>query len=149
MYTAYIPNLTALNLLNNPLEFPPLDVVNKGIKQVKEFLKINCTHRPEDFTKLIPKSEEPSIFSVNDDMWASDSGDDQSGKRSTSTMNSRKSTGKKLEQKSFFKCILFLNSFSNIILCFSILNFYFKSSFFILRFFVLGSLQFRQANNQN
>lgn len=66
--------------MNNPLEFPPLSVVNRGIKHVKDYLKANCDRVPEDIAKKIPKSVEPNIISVNDDMWPSDSDDENADK---------------------------------------------------------------------
>lgn len=36
---ANLGNLNALNLSENPLVYPPIDVVNRGLKQVQLFLK--------------------------------------------------------------------------------------------------------------
>ena len=91
-----------MNLLNNPLEFPPVTVVNKGIKYVKEYLKANCKENPEDFEKQIPKSIEPNIISVNDDMWASDSDEEDEKRRSVSPNKMRKNTGIKKKFEIFF-----------------------------------------------
>ena len=36
---ANLSNLNALNLSENPLEYPPIDVVNRGLKHVQLYLK--------------------------------------------------------------------------------------------------------------
>ena len=36
---ANLRGLTALNLSDNPLVYPPIDVVNKGLKQVLVYMK--------------------------------------------------------------------------------------------------------------
>jgi hypothetical protein len=101
-----------LNLLNNPLEFPPLTVVNRGIKYVKEYLKANCDREPDDIAKKIPKSVEPNIVSVNDDMWPSDSDDDLiEKKRPLSGLGYNNRTKKNGENSKKKKFDIFFNYF--------------------------------------
>ncbi len=82
----------------------------------------------------IPKSVEPNILSVNDDLWPSDS-DDDNDKRSprhvTSTIKNRKSA-KKFE----FVLLFFIFAFVFMILCFFLLCF----AFLLFYFFALTSL---------
>ncbi|CAF0934971.1 unnamed protein product [Brachionus calyciflorus] len=80
-----LKNLTALNLTNNPIEYPPLDIVQKGCKFIQEFL------RKDYFNSCIENDKNPNyniesdfseIKSATDDIWASDDeSNDQSKKR--------------------------------------------------------------------
>lgn len=91
---AHIKTLTALNLSNNPIEFPPIEVIEKGVKFTQEYLKKHSKlesselvlAKKHDFEKL-KYEEESRILTVNDDVWASDDENEFLGKSSSFSKN--------------------------------------------------------------
>jgi hypothetical protein len=82
---ATLQNLTALSLANNPIEYPPLDIVTKGCKQVQEYLRENCCYKEE-------KANTKRYDEVNYDVWASDEENAEANKaRSASKLSSHRS----------------------------------------------------------
>ena len=87
-----LASLTALNLAENPLEYPPPDVVQKGCKAVQEFMRddyvLSRNSRNEweansgtPSSSLNPKpavayDDENEIECYDDDVWASDNEDE-------------------------------------------------------------------------
>ncbi len=64
--------LTALNLIDNPIEYPPIEIVQKGFKAVQEYLK-NEIKRNKNY--LISEEDYDNYSSIrmfNDDVWASE-----------------------------------------------------------------------------
>ena len=93
---AYLRHLTALSLSDNPLLYPPIEVVQKGCKEVQQFLRNEIikqqiqtiNENDENLRNLINESEDDyyDIQSVADDIWASDNEDN------IQYMNSRNNT---------------------------------------------------------
>lgn len=97
-------NLTALNLDNNPLEYPPLEVVGKGLKAILEYMrddyvKLRGASSGSDKQCVIKKSSNEYSYYYDDslgtdDVWASDTEENSvngrarsSRSRSTSNLN--------------------------------------------------------------
>ena len=69
--------MTALNLINNPIEFPPMDVVKNGIKYVQDYLKqsMESQHGNYDEIRETRYDEESRLMQANHgalDVWSSD-----------------------------------------------------------------------------
>lgn len=68
-------NLNALNLTDNPIEYPPEEIVQKGCKAILEFLKndyFNTQIKKGKTPALINDNDISDIRTVTDDVWASD-----------------------------------------------------------------------------
>lgn len=69
-------NLTAINLTGNPIEYPPLDVVQKGCKPILEFMKNDYAllklNQDNDSSYKSNEYESNDYRSLIDDVWASD-----------------------------------------------------------------------------
>lgn len=83
--SALADRLTALNLAENPIEYPPADVVKKGCKQILEYLG-------QSYKPSLSRSNGPSrAYEKNEegeeDLWASDN-EDNDRRRSASRASS-------------------------------------------------------------
>ena len=86
--------MTALNLINNPIEFPPLDVVKNGIKYVQDFLRQNMNEGDQlnKYKENDKYDDESRIIRDLDDVWASEDENEKiSHRRSVSARRMTKS----------------------------------------------------------
>lgn len=79
---ANIRSLSALSVSENPIEYPTVDIVNKGFKHVQQFMRgeilrkqlsaVNTNNK--NLEDLIKDAEDEyyEIQSITDDVWASD-----------------------------------------------------------------------------
>lgn len=89
---ANVRTLSALSMSENPLEYPSVEIVNKGFKHVQQFLRsemlkkqlntVNKNNR--NLEELIKDAEDEyyEIQSITDDVWASDN-EDNTARNST------------------------------------------------------------------
>ena len=64
--------LTALNLIDNQIEYPPTEIVQKGCKAIQEYLKNEIKRNKNYLTTDDDYDNYSSIKMFNDDVWASD-----------------------------------------------------------------------------
>lgn len=79
---ANVRSLSAISMSNNPLQYPSVDVVEKGFKHIQQFMRgemlkrqlqtVNKNNR--NLEELIKDAEDEyyEIQSITDDVWASD-----------------------------------------------------------------------------
>ncbi len=114
---ANLRHLTALNLIDNPIEYPPIEVVQKGCKCVQEYLKheikkgknylISCSNDEYEFAD----ENYNNIKLLNDDVWASDDNENnEDSNGDISTKRSKLSSASIVSQKNK---LLRLNSIVN------------------------------------
>lgn len=71
-------NLNAINLTDNPIEYPPLDVVQKGCKSILEYMRNDYLNKKkiedQNFSEdsAYKSSGNVNDYDFNDDVWASD-----------------------------------------------------------------------------
>jgi hypothetical protein len=72
-----LKQLTALSLIDNPIEFPPMDIIKKGLKSILQFLNNEMINHniQQQMTNYESKSMNYDRIDTVDDCWASD--DDQ------------------------------------------------------------------------
>jgi hypothetical protein len=88
-------NLTALNLADNPLEYPPLDVVNLGLAHIRNFMRSDYVksslerddERLEDVVNVVSDGDEEAIWASDQDEESTSNG--RRTKRNQSASNTK------------------------------------------------------------
>ncbi len=75
---ANLRNLAALNLIDNPIEYPPMEIVQKGSKAVQEYLKNEIKRNKNYLISDDDYDNYSSIRMFNDDVWASEEEENES-----------------------------------------------------------------------
>jgi hypothetical protein len=60
-----LSNLTALNLTDNPLEYPPIDIVRKGCKSVQDFMRDDYLRSKTNSREISTLTSTTSTFTNN------------------------------------------------------------------------------------
>jgi hypothetical protein len=90
-------NLTALNLADNPLEYPPVEIVEQGLARIRDFMRSDYVksslerddERLEDVVNVVSDGDEEAVWASDHDEESTSGGGERRavGKRSQSASN--------------------------------------------------------------